>query len=271
MSRKPRIWSGDTSTINGKLVAAVESSNTERVKELLAEGATPDIELPDYTEASPLGVACEQGSIEIAALLLDHGADINYRDGGGGTPLIIACMSGNLNAVSFLLDKKADINIASVSGTALDVARKKDYFEIEKLLLERGGVSERSLKGTGRTFNFEPVKFVVVTFLLGYALLFIAKNIRAIDGDFLTLTTPSVLILITLVVFSNLRSLLQTHVRMLFVTLLYIGLFPLARESTHYDPVQVPMTVGTFAFAVVFLFLAAIVYVKNRFRKRKYT
>ena len=54
----------------------------------------------------PLWIACQNGHVDVARLLLDKGADVNRANKNGWTPLSIACSKGHVDAVRLLLDKK---------------------------------------------------------------------------------------------------------------------------------------------------------------------
>ena len=77
----------------------------------------------------------------MVALLLDKGADPNivstYGDGGGESPLYIAAKYGMKEIAALLLENGAEVNAKNHAGkTPLDVAEKE---EIKKLLRARGG------------------------------------------------------------------------------------------------------------------------------------
>ena len=50
---------------------------------------------------TPLFVACQQGHVDVARLLLDNGAEV---DRNGATPLFVACQNGHVDAARLLLE-----------------------------------------------------------------------------------------------------------------------------------------------------------------------
>ena len=120
------------------LIRASMYGNTEAVRLLLESGA--DIKLTNMLGISSFMMACSNGYIEIAELLLKHGADIN-RFGNGWNPITAAAMHDCQKIITFLLENGADINRANHRGeTALmmvcrnAVGKKKAI----KLLLAAG-------------------------------------------------------------------------------------------------------------------------------------
>ncbi|WP_108823516.1 ankyrin repeat domain-containing protein [Dysgonomonas sp. Marseille-P4361] len=59
---------------------------------------------------TPLMRSAIQGNLELAKILVAHGADINKRGEQELTPLIFASQSGNLELVIFLIEQKADMH-----------------------------------------------------------------------------------------------------------------------------------------------------------------
>ena len=62
--------------------------------------------------ATPLFIACQEGHVEAARLLLEKGADVNRPTEKGWTPLFIACWKGHVDAARLLLEKGADVDRA---------------------------------------------------------------------------------------------------------------------------------------------------------------
>jgi uncharacterized protein len=109
---------------------------------------------------SPLHMAARQGHSEVAASLLDAGADVNQRTTGDqSTPLVVAIVNGHFDLAKQLLDRGANPNLAqSTNGvTPLYAAlncqwsdkalypqprafeqQKTSYLDLMQALLEKG-------------------------------------------------------------------------------------------------------------------------------------
>jgi ankyrin repeat protein len=89
---------------------------------------------------TPLHQAAMQGRLDVAALLLTHGADIEARDEHGRTPLLLAVdrPSASREIVAFLIRNRAQVNTRSDNGeTPLLAALMRDR-EIVQMLLDGG-------------------------------------------------------------------------------------------------------------------------------------
>ena len=99
-----------TQNLNKSIVVGDVSA----ARESIAEGADVNNEVLDFT---PLHRATVHCSPQILALLLDHGAQINHRNGPAGrTALHEASLKGNLDCIMFLVDRGADINLPNDNG-----------------------------------------------------------------------------------------------------------------------------------------------------------
>ncbi len=54
-----------------------------------------------------LSMACRYGHIELAAMLIDYGANVNYESVRGSVPLIEAARGNHMDLVSMLLSREA--------------------------------------------------------------------------------------------------------------------------------------------------------------------
>ncbi|KAF7970452.1 hypothetical protein HWV62_23897 [Athelia sp. TMB] len=87
-----------------------------------------------------LDVTSDMGSLAIAQLLLEKGADPNATGGRYGTALQAASRGGHLEIARLLLERGADVNTTGARyGTALQAASYQGHLEIARLLLGKGG------------------------------------------------------------------------------------------------------------------------------------
>jgi ankyrin repeat protein len=117
------------------LGAAAATSNLELAALLLDRGADVDgSDLADLDGITPLYLAAAQSDTEMMTLLLERGADPNGTWGRGGAfgPLYAAALSGNADVVRQLLDAGADR--ASASPEGFDIALLVQDEEILRLL-----------------------------------------------------------------------------------------------------------------------------------------
>lgn len=116
------------------LIAAVSQGHFECAEQLLDRGA--DVNLADHAGWSPLIHASYFGAnLDLIALLLVRGADINAQNGRGLTALYLATAAGHELTVRLLLARGADPKLASPSGyTPLRVAQTRGLDRISALL-----------------------------------------------------------------------------------------------------------------------------------------
>jgi len=162
-------FSGDDNFINGTaLIVAVRNNQLTTIKFLLAKNA--GIDKIDGKRNYPLLVAIQERNIPVIQLLLNAGADINFKGGlmsplmkvaeigsgdildvlfsdgatvdinmrssSGSTALFVACSFGNLEIVEKLIELGADINIPNhFNGSPLMIAIKNGHDEVANTLL----------------------------------------------------------------------------------------------------------------------------------------
>lgn len=116
------------------LMRAALDGNTERVRELISEGA--DINQRDDNDRTALMFAVINRHYETMKVLLEYGADVNAKSNKEGTALMAAALAGDLQMVQALLDKGADVHarLPDTNESAETIAASHGYDEIARLL-----------------------------------------------------------------------------------------------------------------------------------------
>ncbi|XP_032420140.1 ankyrin-2 isoform X13 [Xiphophorus hellerii] len=127
-------------TENGKsgftpLHIAAHYGNVNVATLLLNRGAAVDFTARN--EITPLHVASKRGNTNMVALLLDRGAQIDAKTRDGLTPLHCAARSGHDTALELLLEREAPILARTKNGLSpLHMSAQGDHIECVKLLLQ---------------------------------------------------------------------------------------------------------------------------------------
>jgi ankyrin repeat protein len=123
---------GDTA-----LDLAILNGRTQIAEVLLNKGAELD---PSrlLSKAAQTGVTDR----DTARLLIDLGADLEFRDDNGDTPLMITIRQDNHRLATHLVNLGADVNTTGADGkSALDVAQELGFGELISLLQRQGAVA----------------------------------------------------------------------------------------------------------------------------------
>jgi len=128
---------------NDELFAAIKAKDAQKVKALIAGGADVNAEAENIFgvhNITPLSYAISERNPEIAELLVENGANVNYKHPmGGGTVLSDAAQDGFTNLVKLMLEKGADPSVVDMMGfTPLQEATYFGHTDIVKLFLDRG-------------------------------------------------------------------------------------------------------------------------------------
>ncbi|NXJ82370.1 ANK2 protein, partial [Trogon melanurus] len=93
----------------------------------------------DGSGFTPLHIAAHYGNVNVATLLLNRGAAVDFTARNGITPLHVASKRGNTNMVKLLLDRGGQIDAKTRDGlTPLHCAARSGHDQVVELLLERG-------------------------------------------------------------------------------------------------------------------------------------
>ena len=121
-----------------RFAVAIEDDDLDKVRALLDSGLSPDTHI-DFGEnfETPLMKAARSGTLEIARLLLDRGADVNVRDREQATALEAAVSRDQTAMVALLLEKGADPNtVNKYMQSALSNAAAAGNLEVTEMLLK---------------------------------------------------------------------------------------------------------------------------------------
>ncbi|XP_056101858.1 ankyrin-3 isoform X8 [Rhinichthys klamathensis goyatoka] len=88
---------------------------------------------------TPLHIAAHYGNINVATLLLNRGAAVDFKARNDITPLHVASKRGNANMVRLLLERGARIDARTKDGlTPLHCGARSGHEQVVEMLLDRG-------------------------------------------------------------------------------------------------------------------------------------
>ena len=109
--------------------------------------AVDEVNRADEHIRTQLYIACQNGRVAAARLLLEKGAEVHRADEDGWAPLYVACFKGHVDAAQLLLDKGADINRAAKNGqTPLFIACHQGHVDAARMLLGKGAAVDQATK-----------------------------------------------------------------------------------------------------------------------------
>lgn len=119
------------------LLEAVKNKNRDAVELLLGLGADPN--QLTRRKHKPLIYAVNSEDAYIIALLIEHGADVNFKFSSVySTPLMDAATIGNLEIVKLLVERGADLDDSSrYSARAIHYAGYYGHLDIFQYLFEK--------------------------------------------------------------------------------------------------------------------------------------
>ena len=97
--------------------AATETAATETAAATDTRAdAVAEVDKANENCQTPLYIACQNGHVDTARLLLDNGAEVDKANENGVTPLYIACEKGHIDVARLLLEKGANVDKAKKDG-----------------------------------------------------------------------------------------------------------------------------------------------------------
>ena len=140
MEEKPELLNDYTNDGFTLLGLAAFFGHFDLAQELLEKGADPNIAANNQFKVSPIHSACATSNLEMAALLIQNGADVNAKQMQDVTPIHSAAHNGQTELVQLLFDNKADINAKMENGqTPLSMAEEAKFKETVDLIRKLGG------------------------------------------------------------------------------------------------------------------------------------
>lgn len=108
---------------------------TDAVRFLIENGAVVNFASVNEQKVMPLHSAVAGRYLDIARILIAHGADVNATQQSDLTPLHAAAQNGQVEMVQLLLKNGADKEMTSKDGKkAIDYAREKGHEEVVTIL-----------------------------------------------------------------------------------------------------------------------------------------
>uniref|UniRef100_A0AAR2KW93 Ankyrin 1, erythrocytic a n=1 Tax=Pygocentrus nattereri TaxID=42514 RepID=A0AAR2KW93_PYGNA len=126
---------------------AARNDDTRTAAVLLQNDPNPDVLSKVCTGFTPLHIAAHYENLNVAQLLLNRGANVNFTPKNGITPLHIASRRGNVIMVRLLLDRGATIDAKTKDElTPLHCAARNGHVRIIEILLEQGAPIQAKTK-----------------------------------------------------------------------------------------------------------------------------
>ena len=147
-----------------KLLSAASKGHTNGAAMLIEHGV--DVNLKDNDGMTALMWAAREGHIDTVAMLIDKGADVNAKDNKGFAALTWAAMFSRTDIEALLIDKGADVNAKEVNGmTDLMNAAKYGHTDMAAMLSDKGADINNSIKQE----KFRKLSIAaLITGILGY-------------------------------------------------------------------------------------------------------
>ncbi|MBI5138800.1 MAG: ankyrin repeat domain-containing protein [Candidatus Vogelbacteria bacterium] len=130
------------------LLRASAYGELDHVKMLLDQGVDPNVQSREK-QVAPLMVASLRGHIDVASLLLAHGANINATDHNGVTALMAAAQGGHLEVAKLLIASGAVLTAEDNDGVSAETyAGERNHLDVKQLIedeVRKRGLSKLSI------------------------------------------------------------------------------------------------------------------------------
>jgi len=121
------------------LQRAVTKGDVETVRNILPGLSWQAVNSPDKFGLSPLMIAAQRGYVEVARVLIENSADVNFQSTSGKTPLMMASFSGNVEVAQLLREQNASWDVLDKTGsTALHWAVDGANLDMIRWMLQDG-------------------------------------------------------------------------------------------------------------------------------------
>ena len=133
---------------------AIIGGDVLEVKETIIKYPS-EINQPNEHNFSPLMVCSQLGFAVIAKLLVENGAEVNFKGGKLGiSPLHLAAKYAKTEVVQFLLECGADLNIKTSEGfTPLLLAAARSHTNVVQMLIDHGSDFKSDINIRGGRFE----------------------------------------------------------------------------------------------------------------------
>lgn len=147
-----RVDTADADTIYPSALRNAVECGWEDIVRLLLENKADVNKATGFHEETPLHSAARQnGCVNIATLLLKHGAPVDALDYRWQTPLYLAVSFGSRAVIEALLNFGANIDAQCHGRTPLQLAIREDKRDLAELLLSRAKPNVEDLDSSGLT------------------------------------------------------------------------------------------------------------------------
>src|SRR6267142_1800548 len=137
ISRPQDVHSRGFDDMSTPLHMALRSGDVDLARLLVEHGA--DTTARDNDGLTPLHLAVQKGSVVLARLLVEHGADVTAQDNHRSTLLHLAVQKGSVDLAGLLVGHGADVKAQDNYGTTLlHLAVQKGSEDLARFLVKHG-------------------------------------------------------------------------------------------------------------------------------------